>query len=203
VFIGHAALALAAKRARPSVPLAALVAAAYGPDVIEITLLAVGRWAKVPAAFGSHSIPAVALGAAVVGAAYWVWRRDAFGVALLGAVYASHWVADLFTGSGKPTWQGGPRLGLSLYEHPLIDFALEAALFLAAWLLLWPARDRRRQPRALRLAAVALVLLQLAFNVSERLFGIPSLKSAVSSRAGAGDAARGAIVPDSGSHTSA
>jgi hypothetical protein len=182
VLIGHIAVSLAVKRARPSIPLAALIAAAYGPDVIEITLLALWRWAKVQAAFGSHSIPSVALGASVVALAYGLWRRDAVGAALLALTYASHWAADLFTGTGKPTWDGGPTLGLALYEHPILDFVVESALLLAAWLLLWPARDRRGNARLARAAApIALVIVQLVFNVSKPLFGIRSLKGAVSS----------------------
>jgi len=187
VFIGHLAVALAAKRVRPSAPISALIAATYGPDVIEVTLLALWQWARMPASFGSHSIPAVALGAAVVGVAYWLWRRDAVGSALLTATYASHWVADLFTGTRKPTWAGGPSLGLELYDHPPIDFALESALFLAAWLFLWPAGDRRRRRRAVRLALpIALLLLQGAFNSARRLFGISSLKGAVTATQGDG-----------------
>ncbi len=180
MFIGHTAVALAAKRARPSVPLTALIAATYGPDVIEITLLALWRWARMPASFGSHSIPAVVLGAAFVGVAYWVWRRDAAGSALLTSTYASHWVADLFTGTRKPTWVGGPSLGLELYDYPPIDFVIEAALFLAAWFLLWPARDRRRRRRAIRVVLpITVLLLQVGFNGARRLFGITSLKGAV------------------------
>jgi hypothetical protein len=199
VFIGHAAIALAAKRARPSVPLAALIAAAYGPDVIEVTLLALWRWAKVQAAFGSHSIPAVALGAAVVAASYAIWRRDALGAGLLALTYASHWSADLFTGTGKPTWGGGPTLGLALYEHPVLDFVVESGLLIGAWVLLWPARDRRRQQPALYLAApIALVLFQLAFNASERLFGFQSIKGAISGARGHDDAFSAATDPQLG-----
>lgn len=199
MFIGHTAIALAAKRVRPSVPLAALIAATYGPDVIEITLLALWRWARVQAAFGSHSIPSVALGAAVVAAAYWIWRRDAGGAALLAVTYASHWAADLFTGSGKPTWGGGPTIGLSLYEHPLLDFVVESGLLLAAWVIFWPARDRRRRPRALHMAGpLALVLVQLVFNASERLFGVRSIKGAVSGARGRGHAFSAAISRTTG-----
>jgi hypothetical protein len=194
VFIGHTAIALAAKRARLSVPLAALIAATYGPDVIEITLLLLWQWAHIPAAFGSHSIPSVALGAAVVAAAYWIWRRDGAGAGLLALTYASHWAADLFTGSSKPTWGGGPTLGLSLYEHPLLDFVVESGLLLAAWLLFWPARDQRRRPRAVHVAGpLALVLVQLVFNSSERLFGVRSIKDAVSGARGRDDAFSAAI----------
>jgi hypothetical protein len=194
VFIGHTAIALAAKRARPSVPLAVLAAATYGPDVIEITLLLLWRWARLQAAFGSHSIPSVSLGAAVVAAAYWMWRRDAPGAAMLAAVYASHWAADLFTGTAKPTWGGGPMLGLSLYDHPILDFAVESGLLIAAWLFFWPARDRRRRSRAVHMAGpVVLVLVQLVFNASERLFGVRSIKGAVSGASGRGDAFSAAI----------
>jgi hypothetical protein len=196
VLIGHTAVALAVKRARPSIPLAALIAAAYGPDVIEITLLALWRWAKVQAAFGSHSIPSVALGASIVGLVYGLWRRDGAGATLLAVTYASHWAADLFTGTGKPTWGGGPTLGLSLYEHPILDFVIESALLLAAWLLLWPARDRRRSaPLARAAAPIALVVVQLIFNVSKPLFGIRSLKSAVSSARDRVEASSAAVLP--------
>jgi hypothetical protein len=189
VFIGHTAIALAAKRARPSIPLPALIAATYGPDVIEITLLALWRWARVQAAFGSHSIPSVAFGSAVAAAAYWVWRRDAAGASVVAATYASHWVADLFTGSGKPTWGGGPTLGLSLYEHPALDFIVESGLLIAAWLFLWPARDRRRRPRPVHMAApIGLVLVQLVFNASDRLFDVRSIKGAVSGARDRGNA---------------
>ena len=195
MLIGHTAVALAAKRARPSIPLAALIAAGYGPDVIEITLLALWRWAKVQAAFGSHSIPSVALGASVVAIVYGIWRRDALGAALLSITYASHWAADLFTGTGKPTWGGGPTLGLSLYEHPILDFVIESALLLGAWLLLWPARDRRRNaPFARAAAPVGLLLVQLAFNVAEPLFGLRSLKGAVSSAPDRVDASSAAVA---------
>lgn len=189
MFTGHIAFALVAKRVRPSVPLAPLIAAAYGPDVIEITLLALWRWAKLPAMFGSHSIPAVILGAAVVAGAYWLWRHhDAAGAAVLAGVYATHWGADLFTGSGKPTWAGGPTVGFSLYDRPLLDFAVESTLLVIAWLLFWPAGERRQRSRRVHVAPVALVLLQLAFNIAKPVFGIRSVKGAVTGASPATDA---------------
>jgi hypothetical protein len=198
MFIGHVAIALAAKRVRESVPLAPLLAATFGPDVIEITLLAFERWGNLPTSLGSHSIPAVVLGAAAVGAAYGTKKNDWRGAAVLSGVYASHWAADLITGTGKPTWLGGPTLGLSLYAYPSLDFVIESLLLLGAWVLVWPARNDRRR-RAVQMAVpFALVLLQLAFNVSKHLFGI-RLKSAVADARGAGDPCRAAIVRCTGS----
>jgi hypothetical protein len=201
MFIGHVAIALAGKRVRESVPLAALLVATFGPDVIEITLLAIERWQNMPTSLGSHSIPAVALGAAVVGAAYWLRRDDGRGGALLCAIYASHWAADLLTGSAKPTWLGGPRLGLSLYDHPTIDFFIESALLLGAWVFFWPARDSRYRPRAIQIAAlIALVVLQLVFNASERLFGVRGIKGVISGAHGRGNAFFAAIGGEAESH---
>jgi hypothetical protein len=199
MFIGHVAIALAAKRVRQSVPLAALLAASFGPDVIEITLLVLERWRNLPTSLGSHSIPAVALGGAVFGAGYWLRREDGRGGALLFGVYASHWAADLLTGSGKPTWLGGPKLGLSLYDYPALDFVVESGMMLVAWLLFWPGGDRRPRPRTVRMAApIALVLVQLAFNAAEWLFGVRSIKGAVSGAPGRGDASSAAISRTAG-----
>jgi hypothetical protein len=199
MFIGHVAIALSAKRVRESVPLVALLAATFGPDVIEITLLALERWGNLPTSLGSHSIPAVVLGAGAVGAAYWLKKKDWRGSALLSGVYASHWAADLITGSRKPTWVGGPSLGLSLYDYPPIDFVIESGLLLGAWLLVWPAGNYVRRRAVQVVAPVALVLLQLVFNASRQLFGIQNLKSAVSDARGAGDPCRAAIVRWTGS----
>ena len=198
MFIGHTAIALAAKRVRPSIPLALLLAATYGPDVIEITLLVLWRWARFRAAFGSHSIPAIALGATVVALSYWMWKRDGLGSVILAATYASHWAADLFTGAGKPTWGGGPTLGLALYERPILDFIIESALLLGAWLLLWPARDRRPRRAVHIVAPIGLVLVQLVFNAAEQLFNVRSIKGAVSSARGRGDASSAAITRGDG-----
>jgi hypothetical protein len=198
MLIGHVAIALTAKRVRESVPLAALLAVTFGPDMIEITLLTFERWGNLPTSLGSHSIPAVVLGAAAVGAAYWIRKNDWRGGAVLSGVYASHWAADLITGTGKPTWLGGPRLGLSLYAYPSLDFVIESLLLLGAWLLVWPARNYHRR-RAVKVAVpFALVLLQLAFNASKYWFDI-RLKSAVTDARGGGDPCRAAIVRCTGS----
>jgi len=53
---------------------------------------------------------------------------------IVALVVVSHWALDYFTGI-KPTWPGGPIVGMNLYARPLVDFALESATILAGWLL--------------------------------------------------------------------
>jgi hypothetical protein len=69
--------------------------------------------------------------------------------------YAAHWACDFVTGH-KPTWPGGPVVGLDLYRRPYADFVLEAAVVVVGWAL-W----RQTLPRPLggtRRAVAAAVL---------------------------------------------
>src|SRR4051794_33647705 len=111
---GHTALALLAKRARPSVPLVVLLAAAYGCDVLEITFDVLHRTNREL----SHSLVSVVIVASVAAIAYWLARRDGAGALAVWLTYASHWPADFITGV-KPTWPGGPDVGLYLYSKPM------------------------------------------------------------------------------------
>ena len=127
--IGHAAFALVAKRAAPAVPLALLVVAAYGPDLVEMALRLFGSYDREL----SHSLVSVGVCATALAGAYLVWRRDAGGALAVWLTWVSHWPADFLTGS-KPTWPGGPTVGLDIYDHPGLDWALEIVLLIAAWL---------------------------------------------------------------------
>lgn len=128
--VGHAGLALIAKRVRPAVPLWLLVAASYGPDVIKLGLALNGshnpEW--------SHSLPSVGIGATVMAGAYLAWGRDPRDALAVWLTYASHWPADFITGH-KPTWPGGPTLGLDLYDRPILVNVLEAVVLLVCWLI--------------------------------------------------------------------
>ena len=165
MFAGHAAIAAFAGATRPRIPFLPLLLAAYAADALEIAFHAFGA-DHAFAMQWSHSITAMAIGGLAFGmltlAAF--RRRD---VALLaGMVYASHWLCDLLTGEGKPTWVGGPHLGFGLYQEPVVDFALETTLVIGAGLLYqWrrPTRTRR-----IVTAAVVLVALQLGFNLGDR-----------------------------------
>lgn len=141
MYAGHAAIALLVKGVRPRIPLAVLVPVAFAPDWVEYVLDALGQHDRAL----SHSLVSVGIGAIAVGLLYWLWRRmpgDAVAVAL---TYVSHWAADFITGI-KPTWPGGPEVGLMLYRFPIADVVLESiviALCSIAYLRSLPS-DRRR-----------------------------------------------------------
>jgi hypothetical protein len=117
----------------------------------------------------SHSIPAVALFAVIGFIAYGLWSRDWAAAALLGAVIISHMFLDWITGD-KPTWPGGPMIGLKLYEDPIADFFAEGIVIAIGGLLY--ARTlppRRRAWIDVSLMVGALLTMQLAIDVAHVL----------------------------------
>ncbi|HUQ99214.1 MAG TPA: metal-dependent hydrolase [Gemmatimonadaceae bacterium] len=149
MYIGHVGAALAAKRVRKSIGLLVLLVATYTPDWVDTGLCVVRRYNDDQ--LYSHSIPAVLLFALIAFALYALVSRDAKGALVVGAVILSHMFLDWITGY-KPTWAGGPMIGLRLYDHPMADFVIEAlviALGAALYARTLPARARGetgRQP---------------------------------------------------------
>jgi len=163
VYTGHAGLALFAKSRSRRLSLALLVAVAFAPDWIEWAMGA-KRGTDTRATMLSHSIVAVAVGATVVALLALVVRRSWREAFTLFALYVSHWLVDFLTGR-KPTWPHGPVVGLGLYDHPVVDFAMEAALCVLcslAYLRTLPPGEGRVPRWSM---PVFLVLLQVAFNV--------------------------------------
>ena len=129
--VGHAGPALVAKRVRPAVPLLLLLVAAYGPDIVEVALRPFGITNREL----SHGLIAVAIGATVTAVGWIATRRgDARDAAAIWLTYASHWPLDFITGH-KPTWPGGPTVGLDLYD-PWWIWLVELAL-LAVCGVIW------------------------------------------------------------------
>ena len=130
MFLGHYGVALGAKGARNELPLGLLLLAAAAPDIVDPVLTAM----RVHADVYTHSLPAMAAYAVMFGV---VARALGFGwptAAWLAGVAASHVLTDYLT-SRIMTWPGGPLLGLHLYARPWADFALEAGVILAGWLI--------------------------------------------------------------------
>jgi hypothetical protein len=146
MFVGHLAVALAAKRAQPRAPLGALVAATFALDLIwPILLLAgveqvridPGNTAFTPLDFvhypWSHSLSMAVIWAVVAGrAAASLLKHAGVGV-LIGLVVLSHWGLDVVTHRPDlPLWPGGPLLGLGLWNSVPGTLVVEGALFAAA-----------------------------------------------------------------------
>jgi hypothetical protein len=167
MYIGHVGAALAAKRARASVGLVVLLVATYTPDWVDAGLCLSG--VDNPGGVFSHSVPAIALFALIGFAAYVLRTRDLTGGILVGAVIVSHMLLDWITGH-KPTWPGGPMIGLGLYGYPVADFIVEGVL-IAIGAFLWGRSLPRRQRGwvDVSIMTAALLALQLGIDVAHML----------------------------------
>ena len=150
MFVGHFAVAFAAKRVTPKTSLGTLVFGAQFLDLIwpPLVLLGVERFHVEPGvtklnplAFDSypisHSLLMALVWSLLLGAGYYFLRRNRRGAAVLGAVAFSHWVLDWLT--HRPDLQLVPgssaRVGLGLWNHPALELTLEGGMFLAAAIL--------------------------------------------------------------------
>ena len=160
MFVGHTAVALAAKSKIPSVSLGWYVAAAYALDLlwpffllagVERVSIVPGATAFTPLVFDSypwsHSLlMSCVWGVGVVAIARWrgVGTRAAW---MLGALVVSHWVLDFATHApDMPLWPGHPPLlGLGLWNSIPATLIVEGVLFalgIALYVRKTRARDR-------------------------------------------------------------
>ena len=145
MFIGHYAIALAAKKAAPKVSLGTTLCAAEFLDFVWPVLLLLGvehfhvtpGITKVtPLDFYdypySHSL-VFALGWSVLfGGVHFAFKRDGRAALWLGAVVFSHWICDLLVHRPDlPVLPHGPYLGLGIWNSVPATLGLEVAMFLA------------------------------------------------------------------------
>lgn len=160
MFIGHFAVALAAKRAAPSVSLGTLFVACELLDVIwpvlvlagiEVVRISPGNTAFTPLDFVSypwtHSLAMGIVWALLFSFLYFSVRKNMRGALIVGAVVLSHWFLDaLVHRPDLPLAPGGEaRIGLGLWNSVPATLALEGAMFVAAlalYLRSTRARDR-------------------------------------------------------------
>ena len=184
MFIGHYALAVAAKRAAPRTSLGTLFAAASLADLLWPVFLLAG-WERVRVTGGanpflnltfdsypiSHSL--VTLIGWGLGFALLYRRRAGYARgALLGALLVvSHWVLDFVTHvPDMPLYPGGPKVGLGLWHSVWGTVIVEAAMF-AAGLWIYGAMTRARD-RVGRYGFWALVTV-IALSYVASLFSPP------------------------------
>jgi membrane-bound metal-dependent hydrolase YbcI (DUF457 family) len=102
-------------------------------------------------------------------AAYAAATRDWTGALVIAAVILSHMFLDWITGY-KPTWPGGPMIGLRLYDHPVADFVVEAIVIVAGTLLYGRTLPPRRRPWVdVSIMLGALLALQLTIDIAHML----------------------------------
>lgn len=150
MFIGHFAVAFAAKRVAPEVSLGTLFLACQLADLVWPTLVLFGieRFeikpgitAVTPLDFVhypySHSLVAMLGWGAALGAGYFAAKRNLRAATLLGAVVLSHWVLDFV--SHRPdmplTLGGSERFGLGLWNSLAATALVESAFFAACFFL--------------------------------------------------------------------
>ena len=175
MFLGHFGVAMAAKRAAPSVSLGTLVLAAQLADGlwpillllgIEQVRIVPGITRVTPLDFvsypWSHSLVADAAWAALLAIAYGAWRRDWRGAAWLAALVLSHWVLDALSHRRDvPLWPGGPKVGAGLWNSLPLTLVAEFALFgVGTYLYVRATRARDRLGTVL-LALFVVVLVVL------------------------------------------
>lgn len=172
MYVGHLGFALAGKGVRRDAPLWLLVLAAQGCDWLQVVACTQN---PDTSAMWSHSIVAVtSLVVAFAAAGYLLTRSGA--VALLGGVVAlSHIAADYVTGM-KPTWPGGPTVGLDLYAHPAADFLVESVVVIAGWLFYRRSLPLEARSRWLTWVLVVLLVGGQLVGVAQHLIFAPTPK---------------------------
>ena len=145
MFVGHTAVALAAKSRAHDVSLGWLLAAALGLDIlwpnflllgIEHVRIVPGASAFTPLVFDSypwsHSLlMACVWGLCAMGMARWRGRPSSIAF-LIAAVVVSHWVLDAVSHlADMPLWPGdSPKLGLGLWNSISATFIIEGLIYL-------------------------------------------------------------------------
>ena len=143
MFIGHNALAFAAKRAAPRTSLGVLTAAAVFLDLVWPVFLMLGiehveirRGATrmTPLVFSdypwTHSV-VTGIGWSILFAiVYFAVSRYGRGALVVGLLVISHWVLDFVVHvPDLPLYPGGgPKFGLGLWNQPIVAIGIESFL---------------------------------------------------------------------------
>lgn len=159
MFVGHLALAFAAKPQTPAISLGWLMAAVSALDLIWPVLLLAGveqvaitpgATAFTPLTFTAYPWSHSLAMAVIWGAALAVLGRlrgfPIAGCAWLAGLVVSHWILDWVTHApDMPLWPGAsPRYGLALWQSLPATFAIEGVMWIAGLAIYLRARRRRR-----------------------------------------------------------
>ena len=159
LFIGHFAVAFAAKKAVPRVSLGTLFISVQFLDLLWPLLLLAdiehvridpGNTVVTPFDFYdypfSHSLVGALGWAAIFSLGYFAVRGNRIGAGILAIGVASHWVLDVITHRPDlPVLPNGPYVGLGLWNSPAGTMVVELALF-AAGVFLYVGSDEGIEP---------------------------------------------------------
>ena len=150
MYLGHYAVALAAKRASPNTSLGTLIAASQLIDIIwpllvlaglEKVAVDPGNTVVTPLHFVqypfTHSLLSVFIWASVFASLYWMISGNRTGTLTVWLAVLSHWVLDFFTHAPDlPLYPGSEKMvGLGLWNSLSGTLALELGIFLLGMIL--------------------------------------------------------------------
>jgi hypothetical protein len=174
MFIGHYAVALAAKRAAPRTSLGTLFAAVSLADLLWPVFLLVG-WEQAHVVPGpnpfltlwldsipiSHSLITLIGWAALLAFLYGRRTGDWRAALVVALLVVSHWVLDFVTHRpDMPLYPGGTPLGLGLWNSVAGTVVVEGVMFVAGlWLYVGATRARDRTGSYGFWALIALLVL--------------------------------------------
>jgi len=178
MFLGHFAVALAAKKAAPKTSLGTLFLAAQFADILWPVLLLLGleQVRIVPGLLPaspldftsypiSHSLVAQLGWGALLGIAYFAVRRDGRSALIVGMIVPTHWILDFIAHRpDMPIYQGGAKYGLGMWNSVPLTILVEYTLFaagIAVYVGITRAKDRMGN-LALRSLLGLLAILYLA-----------------------------------------
>ena len=182
MFVGHYGVSFLAKRSDDSIPLWVLFLAVQLLDVVwaPLVLLGIEKVRIVPGFTATnpldlyympytHSLVAAVLWSAGAAVAYRLLVRGSWprGSILVGLAVFSHWVLDFVVHRPDlPLYDDTAKVGLGLWNRPMLAFALEAAVLLLGLRFFLS----RRPARSGLLFVFALVMLAIQASI---FFGPP------------------------------
>jgi len=183
MFVGHYGVSFAARAMEQRLPLWALFLAVQLLDIAwaVLVLLGVERVGIVPGITASnpldlyympytHSLVAAGLWSLAAAAGFRLWGSATAGgraALLLGLAVFSHWILDFVVHRPDlPVYDDTMKVGLGLWNRPVLALLLEAALLLGSMLLVVRRRARGRAG----LLAFGLVMLGIQAAI---FFGPP------------------------------
>ena len=173
MFVGHYGVSFAAQRMNRQVPLWVLFIAVQLLDVFwaPFVLLGIEKVRIVPGITASnpldlyympytHSLVAAMAWSAAAFVVYRLWRRSRSLAALLvGAAVFSHWILDfLVHRPDLPLYDNAAKVGLGLWNMPVIAFGLEAAFLFGGMTLFF--RGRRGPKTGMVIFGVVMLAIQ-------------------------------------------